>query len=270
MRFIYSTIFFLTSLNCYSQTLTNRQVYDFEVGDVFQTKIYHSNNTFSSFFSDTIMSKSFSLNNDTVFYTINQLEYIPSQTSPIYNYSTIVKGYPNLDSIAEHNEPTHCSDIPITDTIYILSNYCNQNTWQISSNIDTSCLEDTYYNSYLIDGCGGPYYDVISVSEYYEKVLLYFKKGTVSCGNAFSTGIDEIKILNSINIYPNPSNSIIHVNLLSPFSIKKYSIYDIFGKAILENSFSDNIDISELNSGIYFITFWNSDSLSITKKILKE
>lgn len=270
MKLLFTLLYiFLFSLT-YSQTLTNRQVYDFEVGDVFQTKIYHSNNTFPSFFSDTIMSKSFSLNNDTVFYTINQLEYIPSQTSPTYNYSTIIKVYQNLDSIAEHNEPLHCSNIPITDTIYNLSNYCNQNTWQISSNIDTSCLEDTYYNSYLIDGCGGPYYDVISVSEYYEKVLLYFKKGSMSCGNTFSTEIEENQLENHIKIYPNPTNSTIHITFLQPISIKRYTINDIFGKKIGEYDYSKTIDVSNLKAGIYFITFLNSDFRMITKKIIKE
>ena len=270
MRLIISTIIILTSLHCYSQTLTNRQVYDFEVGDVFQ--YFGSSPSFGASWRDTIVGKSFSINNDTVFYQKNSVGN--SSSNPNYVYSSSIKFYTNLDSVASHYYLDQCTTSPPpSDTLFQSSQYCNQLTWRRTTNHDLNCFEDNSYTSELIVGCGGPYhvaYIDIGGPDYYEYKLTYFKKGTVSCGNPFSTGIDEINLLNSINIYPNPTNSKIHITILNPISIKNYTIKDVSGKTILENSFSDNINISGLNSGIYFITFLDSDFRKITKKIIKE
>lgn len=269
MKPLFTTLFiFLYSLN-YSQTLTNRQVYDFEVGDVFQTRVYHSSNTVPTFFSDTVINKYFSLNNDTVFYGINRLTYIPSQPTPTYNYSSIIEVYPNLDSVAQHDEPIHCSNVPVTDTIYNSPDYCNQNIWKISSNADTNCFEDTYYNSTLIEGCGGPYYDAISVAFFYEKVLVYFKKDNTSCGTSFTTDISEINALEGLFIFPNPTSSKLYFTSSNKRNYSSYVITNFTGKILKTNSIENEIDISGLATGIYYISFLMENGKKVTQKFLK-
>lgn len=270
MRLIISTIIILTSLHCYSQTLTNRQVYDFEVGDVFQ--YFGSSPSFGASWRDTIVGKSFSINNDTVFYQKNSVGN--SSSNPNYVYSSSIKFYTNLDSVASHYYLDQCTTSPPpSDTLFQSSQYCNQLTWRRTTNHDLNCFEDNSYTSELIVGCGGPYhvaYIGIGGSDYYEYKLTYFKKGTVSCGNPFSTGIDEINLLNSINIYPNPTNSNIQVSISNNISVKKYSISTVSGQIIGDYIFSNIIDISNLKSGVYFFTFLSFDNLKITKKIIKE
>lgn len=270
MRLIISTIIILTSLHCYSQTLTNRQVYDFEVGDVFQ--YFGSSSSFGASWRDTIVGKSFSINNDTVFYQKNSVGN--SSSNPNYVYSSSIKFYTNLDSVASHYYLDQCTTSPPpSDTLFQSSQYCNQLTWRRTTNHDLNCFEDNSYTSELIVGCGGPYhvaYIGIGGSDYYEYKLTYFKKGTVSCGNPFSTGIDEINLLNSINIYPNPTNSNIQVSISNNISVKKYSISTVSGQIIGDYIFSNIIDISNLKSGVYFFTFLSFDNLKITKKIIKE
>jgi hypothetical protein len=270
MRLILSTIIIVTSLHCYSQTLTNRQVYDFEVGDVFQ--VYYTSGMSGGQFRDTIKSKYYSINNDTVFYQKNSVGI--SSSNPNYVYSSSIKFYTNLDSVASHIYFDQCTTSPPpSDTLFQSSQYCNQLTWRRTTNHDLDCFEDNSYTSELIAGCGGPYHVAfigIGGPASYEYRLTYFKKDTVSCGNAFSTNVDEINLLNSINIYPNPSNSTIQVSISNNISIKKYSISTVSGQIIGDYIFSNIIDISNLKSGVYFFTFLSFDNLKITKKIIKE
>ena len=72
----------------------------------------------------------------------------------------------------------------------------------------------------------------------------------------------------SISIYPNPTNSII--NIKSDTEIKNIQLYDIQGR-ILQTTLgnSNTIDISDKNSGIYFLKI-TTDKGSKVEKISKE
>jgi len=88
-----------------------------------------------------------------------------------------------------------------------------------------------------------------------------------------STGIDKLVFdeLVDFKIYPNPANNYIHVTFsdqLEPNNLT-YTIFDIYGKVYKnENISQKTIDISNLNSGIYFIRFSNSTQNFTTKKFV--
>jgi hypothetical protein len=68
------------------------------------------------------------------------------------------------------------------------------------------------------------------------------------------TDVSELK--RAISIYPNPANNLININNLSTFSIDNFKIFTINGSLIKELKNSDsyqNIDVSQLQSGVYFI-----------------
>lgn len=74
----------------------------------------------------------------------------------------------------------------------------------------------------------------------------------------------------SFNVFPNPSNSKIFINLKiqEPFN---YSITDILGKRVLQGTYSlGGVDISELNSGVYFVTVVTEDTNSRAYKLIKQ
>lgn len=75
----------------------------------------------------------------------------------------------------------------------------------------------------------------------------------------------------SIFIYPNPAASVLNFEIKNNIVISAVSINDISGKEIYKNSnlISNSIDISNLASGVYFVTFKSDDSL-VTKKFIKE
>jgi hypothetical protein len=73
-----------------------------------------------------------------------------------------------------------------------------------------------------------------------------------------------------LKVYPNPANNNITVSVNNVDSYKLKMI-DMLGKVIFEKQYSgmeNTIDISNLNSGAYFLTFI-SDDKSETTKIIK-
>ncbi|MFZ4672049.1 MAG: S8 family serine peptidase [Flavobacterium sp.] len=77
---------------------------------------------------------------------------------------------------------------------------------------------------------------------------------------------------NSIFIYPNPASNVLNFSTKNNIEISSVIINDISGKEVYnrKNTLSQNqIDISNLSGGVYFVTF-NSDGKSVTKKFLKE
>ncbi len=71
----------------------------------------------------------------------------------------------------------------------------------------------------------------------------------------------------TINIYPNPTNNIIHVESFD--NIETISVYDINSKKILSNIISNTIDVSSLHSGLYLIKI-KTDQGEFTQKFIKE
>ncbi len=67
-------------------------------------------------------------------------------------------------------------------------------------------------------------------------------------------------------IYPNPSNGLIQLKAISA-KFEYLQIVNVLGKEVYFGKFLDLIDLSYLNSGVYFLKVSNSD-LTITKRII--
>lgn len=84
-------------------------------------------------------------------------------------------------------------------------------------------------------------------------------------------GIEEINS-NEINIYPNPAKDIIFIDNGSQAIITNITIVDLLGKEVKEiptlNSNNQTVDISELKSGIYFMSIFDNKKLIGYKKII--
>ena len=89
-----------------------------------------------------------------------------------------------------------------------------------------------------------------------------------SCDTCSPIGAIDNLELNDLSIFPNPTSSFLTIRsnkLISPISI-----YDITGKLVLQNKRNSNeiiLDISNLNSGLYFIKS-NSQNSSIRKRFI--
>ena len=77
---------------------------------------------------------------------------------------------------------------------------------------------------------------------------------------------------NSVRIYPNPVSTVLNYFINNNFEVQTILINDISGKVIFRNNNAvvpSQIDVSNLSSGVYFVTF-KSDTSLVTKKFIKE
>lgn len=91
----------------------------------------------------------------------------------------------------------------------------------------------------------------------------------------FEVGLNDLNVNEKpkFTLFPNPTNTIIHINLTNYTAISEISITDLFGRQI--TSFkpelaTQEIDISHLLSGIYLITVTDYKKNIATQKIVKE
>ncbi|MDD3875824.1 MAG: T9SS type A sorting domain-containing protein [Bacteroidales bacterium] len=77
----------------------------------------------------------------------------------------------------------------------------------------------------------------------------------------------------NITIYPNPANDILNIDFNNDIIFSELSVFDLFGRKIINNEIDSNnknlkIDVSGLNSGVYFIEFYSGTDLVIKEKII--
>ncbi len=71
-------------------------------------------------------------------------------------------------------------------------------------------------------------------------------------------------------VYPNPASDMLYFDTTGDILLNKVEIYDTIGKRILSSQVNNNsVDISQLNSGVYFVKIYSGES-QITKKIIKK
>ena len=80
----------------------------------------------------------------------------------------------------------------------------------------------------------------------------------------------EVSFANGFEIYPNPFLSHLNLKFDNINNIKKIEIYSTIGKIITLIKISTRLDLSQLNSGIYFIKVTNKNSEVVVKKIIKD
>ncbi len=87
--------------------------------------------------------------------------------------------------------------------------------------------------------------------------------------NVTSGATSPISEIIDFKIYPNPANDYLNVELNNSKQNISYTIFDAYGKVYKNEYYNQStIDISNLNSGIYFIRFSNSNQNFTTKKFI--
>ncbi len=80
-------------------------------------------------------------------------------------------------------------------------------------------------------------------------------------------GNDTFKI-STTSIYPNPTSHIIYIDTPVETEISSVTVYDVLGRRIQEASGTNSLDVSELSSGMFFLTI-AFENEKITKQFLK-
>lgn len=109
----------------------------------------------------------------------------------------------------------------------------------------------------------------ISVTPPYE----YAGDGTQNgVANWITLGLDDFEETSNFKLYPNPTNSILNIEMQNANSNGTLEVYDMLGKQIFKQSITSNnvpqIDVANWNSGLYLIKISLEDSVE-TKRFVK-
>ena len=82
---------------------------------------------------------------------------------------------------------------------------------------------------------------------------------------------DEFQNENAFSISPNPTTNFIEINGLNTAGISNFTIFNTLGKKVFssENVSSNKVDVSQLNTGIYFISIAYEGKVQTLKFIKK-
>ena len=81
-----------------------------------------------------------------------------------------------------------------------------------------------------------------------------------------SSTAKDLDLDSTLKLYPNPATDKIYISSKRPLSV--LALYDVYGKLILKKEYNANsIDVSQLNSGVYFLEV-SSNSEKVVKKVI--
>lgn len=88
------------------------------------------------------------------------------------------------------------------------------------------------------------------------------------------TDVEVEPFINGISIYPNPSNSFLTYETNNITSIIQHSIVDLSGKVLIndnvDNAMRNSINVSKLQSGVYFLQLTDMKGVKYSKKFVIE
>jgi len=158
-----------------------------------------------------------------------------------------------------------CDGITLTNVLRVKS---VQNVTLTSGFFPVGTMKQTIYNYYH----ASEKYPILNIS--YTSVALTGQTATVTGAvsgnnNVFVVGIRENSLSDSqISTYPNPTSDILHINLTSSLKPSEIIIYTQLGQIAQRNGYSNEINISNLSPGIYFIEV-KTNSGTARKKFIK-
>lgn len=86
--------------------------------------------------------------------------------------------------------------------------------------------------------------------------------GGIDCSTASVDNQNQL----DISIYPNPTSDVVYID--GNYTLLKAVVYDILGKQVMKESITNNIDISQLEKGVYILQLSDGAKLT-TQRIMK-
>jgi hypothetical protein len=288
------------SLTADAQSLmTVGEIYDYNIGDVFIKQV-GGFSTPPTYGWDTIINKYYSPSLDTVFYVRNSYSYTSPACQTCTSSTSVSLGnlfcYTNLNDTIGTGLGTKPADINCIDstgytgtwfdTLYYNPDYCNTLTTKICSMANGPIGPDTcmfffepYYGfTKYAKGLGFIQYYWNTCSNGFPNCqsgfhLLYYKKGTDSCGYAlaFPTGLNENSNINEFIIFPNPSTAEVTVTF-SKTTRCNIQLTNTLGEMLEQTQIYSSwhtLDMSSSPKGIYFVTITDEEGNKTVKKIVK-
>jgi hypothetical protein len=244
--------------------LTIGEVFDFNINDEFH---YTKENQPSNGERITVIDKYYSINSDTVFYTLHHdiynviPDYSVSPPGSIYVFDTIIDTifYSDLNMPIYYMWPQNDPEFVFYDSIKELdTNFCDieMNSYYIQQ----YSFEPSWFKRSYGRGIGITldywHYQGNGVSQFpvWER-MIYYKKDSMNCGSPdlTSLGLTNLNGQEDFFIFPNPSDGIISIDNISSQKIN-IKVFNATGELkYKEQNISSEIDLSNLSNGIYIL-----------------
>ncbi len=250
IKFLLSLSLLVFSLMTFGQKrLTNREIYNFDVGDEIRYVHYSEFTLKTMEYKWTIISRTFSANNSEVTYII--LDSIYTLVAfPKYKLSIRVDTitFRNLDSF-----PTKEIDTSFNDACGSVMNYASY------SKVDSLTPYTQFFSDRYYEGVGRFYKREIEFTTKYESTdLRFYRKGSKHCGQRIIfelVSVPNIPTDEKISLYPNPVKEVIGFSdSVSGF----YQIFNVLGESINSGNFENLIRLPfDYPPGMYYLRISN-------------
>lgn len=266
-RFILTLVLiqFVVSISNSQSISTNKEVYNFDIGDVYHYKheSFDSSNWNILLSNVKIISKFYSANLDTLFYIRNIITREDGSGIQInYKYYDDTVCYTDLNQQVNNGS--------IDSVYYDLSLY---NSHKINLDTSSNSIATQFVDSL------GKVYDLIEqnifTNRFNERRLVYYKKGVEEWGIAIPLSLSPISNnIIPINVYPNPATSYIIFKLgLVTNEIIELTLYNVKGQVVKSIDVKQKqiikMDISFLKSGVYYYSIIINEQKASTGKFIK-
>ncbi len=271
-------VFLANAIEISAQTpFTNRQVYDFNPGDVMQTTNKYAQTPGPPIYeTDSIAQRWTSKLGDTIYYKIKHTYFrAPSCQSCTAELvvSTLKMEVADLDSIVKHENKT--ARMELHDSFFM---FCNKNVWaKVPGKDDSLSFEPIAHYTYVVEGLGGPNFHLVYRKQLpwiNDRQLTYYKKNGVECGN-FVSGIEKLNQMNvEISISPNPSSDYTLMRFQKSMNHATLSIHSIDGKLLRRISDIQGMEYilenEGLKPGVYIIRISNNGEMGSQKLFIAQ
>lgn len=88
-------------------------------------------------------------------------------------------------------------------------------------------------------------------------------------GSNYYIGIDENQdVVTDLQLSPNPVSSVLHLNGINADECSEIIVYDLTGRTVMNVRYSNELNVSDLDSGVYVIRIINHDGSSLSSKFI--
>jgi len=160
----------------------------------------------------------------------------------------------------------HYQEVPMpSDSTYMIGKLANADaytsdtldgTGHIRVKVNPSCVTIEYIKAYLPK-------DTLDGKHHNGEVGFSYTIG--NCGTSATTPLDE----KTFSVYPNPAKDKLIVRLPKAINEMQVSIFNPYGQLEMQSHVNE-IDISQLNTGVYFVTVTGENYASTQKIVVQK
>jgi Secretion system C-terminal sorting domain len=243
--------------------LTNREVYDFEVGDMFlYLQVFYNfikGKLDSNYQQITILNRRLSANNDSLIYAVKS-ELANATSLKQVEVKTDTLKFGQLDSVAiDELKPTD----KFFNSDYFFTFSDNKRIANIRSLV-CNCLD--FFNDITVGQGIGTTYRQTGFPEFEQ--LIYYKKGSNTWGTPviLSSITTPSVFLEKIKVFPNPTNQILNIETEGRFD--RLQLVNVYGQIALIQKKTSAVDVSDLPNGLYFLQIFEGNMLRGVEKVI--